>query len=86
MPTQVYESASRVKNDESVLNYYNKFNGLSVGSGVYQQGVTPNFNGNFHLGMGINAPMLDVATPCTFTPAVICKNTDPFRSNLRYRF
>ena len=71
MPNQVYKSAGRVENDASVLNYYNKFDGPSVGSGVYQQGVTPNFNGNFHLGMGINAPMLDVATPCTFTPAVI---------------
>lgn len=51
--------------------------GLGTGSGVSQEGMTPNYNGNFQLGMGINAPMLDVATPCTFTPAVIVVTSVP---------
>ena len=77
MPKQVEKSANQVKNDRPVLSYFQDYNGLSVGSGVKQEGMTPNFNGNFNLGMGINAPMLDVATPCTFTPAVIVVTSIP---------
>ena len=51
--------------------------GLRTGSGISQEGMTPNYYGHFHLGAGINAPMLDVATPCTFTPAVIVVTSVP---------
>lgn len=56
--------------------YYGGEVGRSI-SGVDQAGVTPAFRENFQLGMGINAPMLDVATPCSFTPAVIVVTSVP---------
>lgn len=46
-------------------------------SGVRQQAMMPSFRGNMQLGMGINAPFLDVATPCSFTPAVIVVTSVP---------
>lgn len=46
-------------------------------SGVNQEAVMPAFRENFQLGMGINAPMLDVATPCSFTPVVIVVTSVP---------
>ena len=46
-------------------------------SGVGQTATMPRFRENFNLGMGINAPMLDVATPCTYTPAVIVVTSVP---------
>ena len=51
--------------------------GLGTGAGISQEGMTPKYVGTFHLGMGINPPMLDVATPCTFTPAVIVVTSIP---------
>lgn len=51
--------------------------GLATGMGVVQDNMTPNYHANFQLGMGLNAPMLDVATPCTFTPAVIVVTSVP---------
>lgn len=57
--------------------YYPGVEGLKVGNPIIQEGMTPAYNGNFHLGMGINPPMLDVATPCTFTPAVIVVTSIP---------
>ena len=48
-----------------------------LGLGVERDMMVPNYNGNFHLGMGINAPMLDVATPCTFTPGVVVVTSVP---------
>lgn len=46
-------------------------------SGVIQEATMPAFRENFQLGMGINAPMLDVATPCSFTPVVIVVTSVP---------
>lgn len=46
-------------------------------TGVPQDTTMPLFRENFQLGMGINAPMLDVATPCTFTPVVLVVTSIP---------
>jgi hypothetical protein len=40
-------------------------------TGVEQDAMLPLFRENLQLGSGINPPMLDVATPCAFTPAVV---------------
>ena len=46
-------------------------------TGVRQENVIPNVREGLQLGMGINAPVLDVATPCSFTPAVIVVTSVP---------
>lgn len=81
--TDLYEdytnAAADWGGDKSNLaaKYYYGGEHLADISGVRQQAVMPAFRENFHLGMGINAPMLDVATPCSFTPAVIVVTSVP---------
>ena len=71
-----YDFLGDAKENLSAKYYYGA-DQLAEISGVRQESVMPAFRENFHLGMGINAPMLDVATPCTYTPAVIVVTSVP---------
>ena len=58
--------------------YYNTPDQYSAAGGGYPaEAMMTNVHSQLHLGAGINAPMLDVATPCTFTPAVIVVTSIP---------
>lgn len=57
--------------------YFSKEVGTAVGGGMGQSMVTPKFDGNLHLGVGIQPLWLDVATPCTFIPATIVVTSIP---------
>ena len=46
-------------------------------TGVNQTTAIPNVEGNLQLGSGLNAPMLDVATPCMFSPVVLVVTSLP---------
>ncbi len=61
----------------NLVQYYNTNGAQGTLGGVAQQNMMPYTTGNLHLGTGINAPMLDVATPCTFMPAVIIVTSVP---------
>jgi hypothetical protein len=78
---QAYSNANYDFLGESKINlaakYYYGADQQAEISGVRQQVTMPAFRENFQLGMGINAPMLDVATPCTYTPAVIVVTSIP---------
>ena len=63
--------------DDLSAKYYLPGSYQGTISGVMQDKMMPAFGENFQLGMGINAPMLDVATPCSFTPAVIVVTSVP---------
>ena len=46
-------------------------------TGVQQKTALPKVVGNLQLGSGLNAPMLDVATPCMFSPVVLVVTSLP---------
>lgn len=47
------------------------------GGGLSQDQKMTKINGHLQLGMGVNAPFLDVATPCSFIPATIVVTSVP---------
>ena len=62
---------------KDLSQYYATEDVLADLTGVKQKNVMPNVREGLQLGMGINAPALDVATPCSFTPAVIIVTSVP---------
>lgn len=65
------------KKDDIQAQYFLPGAALADITGISQDGMFPQFRETLQLGLGANGPMLDVATPCVFTPAVIIVTSIP---------